>query len=253
MPEAIANPAKYYIGTSGFHYDHWRDRFYPRELTKSRWLDFYSHHFPTVELNNSFYRLPSVSAFATWREGTPAGFLFAVKVSRLITHLKKLRNVDTALKLFLERASILKEKLGPLLYQLPPNMPRSPANEEAFETFLSLLPRDLQHVFEFRHVSWLEERTFETLRRHNMGFCVMDMPEVSCPIVATADFAYFRFHGSVALYSSCYTEEELKEWANRLQAIGQGLKATYAYFNNDAYTYAVGNAKRLAEILQGAN
>lgn len=243
---------KCYIGTSGFHYDHWRDRFYPRELPKSQWLDFYSRYFTTVELNNPFYRLPSESAFESWRDGTPAGFVFAVKASRFITHLKKLRNVESSIKLFLQRAQVLREKLGPLLYQLPPNMPKNQGNEEALEAFLRLLSRELSHVFEFRHVSWLVDSTFQTLRRHNAGFCIMDMPEVSCPVVATADFAYVRFHGSSAIYASNYTEDELQTWAERIKELSKGLKAAYIYFNNDAEAYAVANAKRLSELLSAA-
>ncbi|MFH1484473.1 MAG: DUF72 domain-containing protein [Chloroflexota bacterium] len=249
MGETTPTRSKYYVGTSGYHYDHWQQSFYPTRLRSHQWLDFYGHHFSTVELNNPFYRLPSESTYRNWRDITPADFLFAIKVSRLITHLKKLRNVEEQLKSFLQRARILSEKLGPLLYQLPPNMPRSPENEEALRAFLCRLPQDLQHVFEFRHQSWLEENTIQTLRQHNMGFCIMDMPSVQCPEVATTDFAYLRFHGSTSLYSSCYSEEELTGWARKIEELGKGVRATYIYFNNDAMAYAVVNAQRLKEIL----
>ena len=237
----------YYIGTSGWHYDHWQDRFYPKTLTKAKWLEFYASHFTTVELNNSFYRLPSETAFTTWYDSSPANFTFAVKVSRFITHIKRLRNSEEAVDNFISRAKILAEKLGPLLYQLPPNMHR---NDEILESFLSTLPQGMKHVFEFRHQSWLEDKVFEILHKHNIGFCVFDMPSVSCPLVATADFAYIRFHGSTGLYFSCYSDEELADWAKRLANLARNLEAIYIYFNNDAEAFAVRNAITLRRYLE---
>jgi len=237
---------KLYIGTSGWVYRHWRGIFYPEGLAQAKWLEFYNQHFTTVELNNSFYHLPSEKAFAAWRERSSEGFVYAVKVSRLITHLKKLRNVEEALENFLSRAQILGEKLGPLLYQLPPNMPR---NDRVLEAFLQLLPPGLCHVFEFRHESWFDEEVFALLRQHQIGFCVYDMPEFTTPIVATANFAYIRFHGSGELYGSCYSDAELEEWAKRIAELGQDLTSVYIYFNNDAEAFAVSNAKTLAGLL----
>jgi uncharacterized protein YecE (DUF72 family) len=237
----------YYIGTSGWHYDHWQDRFYPKTLTKAKWLEFYASHFTTVELNNSFYRLPSETAFTTWHDSSPANFTFAVKVSRFITHIKRLKNSEEAVDNFISRAKILAEKLGPLLYQLPPNMHR---NDEILESFLSTLPQGMKHVFEFRHQSWLEDKVFEILHKHNIGFCVFDMPSVSCPLVATADFAYIRFHGSTGLYFSCYSDEELADWAKRLANLARNLEAIYIYFNNDAEAFAVRNAITLRRYLE---
>ena len=238
---------RYYIGTSGWHYNHWQHRFYPDKLTKAKWLEFYASHFTTVELNNSFYRLPSEAAFATWRNSSPANFAFAVKVSRFITHIKRLKNSQEPVDTFLTRAKILEEKLGPLLYQLPPNMHR---DDDRLESFLSILPKGLKHVFEFRHQSWLDDEVFEILRRYNVGLCVFDMPGLSCPLVATADFAYIRFHGSSELYSSCYSDEELAEWARRLASLAPGIKAIYIYFNNDAEAFAVRNAMTLRDYLE---
>ena len=237
----------YYIGTSGWHYEHWRNRFYPEQLTKAKWLEFYATHFATVELNNSFYHLPSETAFANWRDSSPANFTFAVKVSRFITHIKRLKNTEEAVDKFITRAKILDQKLGPLLYQLPPNMHR---NDELLESFLSTLPRGMKHVFEFRHQSWLEEKVFDILHRYNMGLCVFDMPSISCPLTATADFAYVRFHGSTGLYFSCYSDEELADWAKRLADLASNLKALYIYFNNDAEAFAVRNALTLGNYLQ---
>jgi uncharacterized protein YecE (DUF72 family) len=237
---------KLYIGTSGWVYQHWRGIFYPGDLAQTKWLEFYTQHFSTVELNNTFYQLPAEKTFAGWRERSSPGFVYAVKASRLITHLKKLRNVEGALQNFLSRAKLLGEKLGPLLYQLPPNMPR---NDAVLEAFLHVLPSELCHVFEFRHESWLEEEVFDLLREYNAGFCIFDMPELTTPVIATADFAYVRFHGSTGLYSSCYTDAELEEWARRIASLGKDLKAAYIYFNNDAEAFAVRNAKTLREKL----
>jgi len=241
---------QYYIGTSGWHYEHWQHRFYPDKLTKAKWLAFYATRFTTVELNNSFYRLPSEAAFVAWHDSSPTDFTFAVKVSRFITHIKRLANTEEAVANFITRAKILGEKLGPLLYQLPPNMHR---NDERLESFLSTLPQGMRHVFEFRHQSWLNDEVFEILHKYNIGLCVFDMPSLSCPLVATADFAYIRFHGSTGLYSSCYSDEELVDWAKRLANLATTLKAVYIYFNNDAEAFAVNNASTLRGYLQNAS
>ncbi|MBA7647153.1 hypothetical protein ES703_54923 [subsurface metagenome] len=237
---------KYFIGTSGWVYPHWRDVFYPPKLAQSKWLEFYTQHFPTVELNNSFYRLPSEKAFSNWRDTSPGGFIYAVKVSRFITHIKRLKDVEEPVETFLSRAHHLEEKLGPLLYQLPPNMHR---NDERLEAFLSLLPRGLRHVVEFRHESWLDEEVFAILRKYNVGFCVFDMPGLACPLVATADFGYVRFHGSSGLYFSCYSDDELEDWAQKISALGKDLNTVYIYFNNDAQGFAIRNARTLSKKL----
>jgi uncharacterized protein YecE (DUF72 family) len=238
---------KYFVGCSGWHYEHWRGLYYPQELPKPKWLSFYARQFSTVELNNSFYHLPSEKAFTTWRESTPDNFVFAVKISRFITHIKRLKNLGSAVESFLSRADLLKEKLGPLLYQLPPSMKR---NDELLHNFLPTLPRKYQHVIEFRHESWIDERVFDILRRHNVGLCVFDMPGFSCPLVATGDFAYVRFHGSEGLYSSSYSDEELARWAQRIARLGSNIRVSYIYFNNDAEAFAVKNAVALRDLLQ---
>jgi len=238
---------KYFVGTSGWHYEHWRGRFYPVELSKPKWLEFYASSFKTVELNNSFYHLPSEKAFANWHDSSPKGFVYAVKVSRFITHIKKLRNVEEALEKFLERAKLLENKLGPLLYQLPPNLHR---NDSLLEGFLSILPKDLRHVFEFRHESWLDKGVFDLLRRYNAGFCMYDMPDLTTPLEATADFVYVRFHGRGWLYGGCYSDEELSRWAQDIKRLSKNKKTVYIYFNNDADAFAVQNALTLERKLK---
>ncbi len=237
----------YIIGTSGWHYEDWRDIFYPPKLAKADWLEFYARHFHTVELNVTFYRLPSENAVANWYKSSPPGFTFAVKVSRFITHIKRLKDIEEPLDNFLKRIKILGEKLGPLLYQLPPNMHR---NDEVLESFLAQLPRGLRHVFEFRHESWLDDEVFQILRRYNVGLCVFDMPKRTCPVAATADFAYVRFHGSDALYSSNYSDEELADWAKKLAKLAERLETIYIYFNNDVEGFALNNARTLRTYLQ---
>ncbi|MGQ9546479.1 MAG: DUF72 domain-containing protein [Dehalococcoidia bacterium] len=237
---------KYYIGCSGWHYEHWRGLYYPAELPKSGWLSFYAQQFSTVELNNSFYHLPSEKAFATWRQSTPSDFVFAVKVSRYITHIKRLGNLGSAVENFIGRAGLLAEKLGPLLYQLPPSMKR---NDERLRNFLLSLPPKYQHVAEFRHESWIDDQVFDILRRHNVGLCVFDMPGFTCPLVTTSDFAYVRFHGSEGLYSSCYSDKELSQWAEKIARL-KSIKACYVYFNNDAEAFAVNNAMTLKNLLE---
>jgi len=238
---------QYYIGTSGWHYEHWQNRFYPKKLTKVEWLQFYASNFTTVELNNTFYRLPSEATFTTWHDSSPPDFVFAVKVSRFITHIKRLKNCEEAVDKFISRAKILGRKLGPLLYQLPPNMHR---NDKVLESFLSALPQGMKHVFEFRHESWLDNEVFDMLQRHNASFCVFDLPFMSCPLIATSDFAYIRFHGSLYLYSSCYSDEELVDWAKRLANLAANMKTIYIYFNNDAEAFAIKNAIALRRYLE---
>ncbi len=239
--------ARYFIGTSGWHYDDWKGRFYPEKLPKAKWLEFYARHFSTLELNNSFYRLPSEEAFDRWYGASPPDFTFAVKVSRFITHIKRLKDCDEALDNFMSRCQLLKEKLGPLLYQLPPGLHR---DDGVLAAFLEKLPRKLKHVIEFRHESWLVEEVYALLRRYHVGFCVFDMPGLTAPLLATADFAYIRFHGRDSLYSSCYTDEELADWAGRIRNLATNLESAYIYFNNDIEGYALKNAVTIRDYLE---
>ncbi len=238
--------ARYFVGTSGWYYDDWKGRFYPEKLPRAKWLEFYARHFTTVELNNTFYRLPSEEAFTKWYDSSPPGFAFAVKVSRFITHIKRLKNCDEALGNFMSRTTLLKDKLGPRLYQLPPGLHR---DDDLLTAFLERLPRELKHVIEFRHQSWLVEDVFDILRRYRVGFCVFDMPRLECPLLATTNFAYIRFHGRDSLYSSCYADEELADWAGRIAELAQNLDAVYIYFNNDIEGYALKNAEAIKKYL----
>jgi uncharacterized protein YecE (DUF72 family) len=238
---------QYYIGTSGWHYDDWRGRFYPEKLPKAKWLEFYAQHFPTLELNNTFYRLPAEETFTKWHNSSPEGFIFAVKVSRYITHIKRLKDCAEETKKFISRAVLLKEKLGPLLYQLPPGLHR---DDDRLKEFLKVLPGEGKHVIEFRHESWLVEEVYNILRQYKIGFCVFDMPKLTSPIIATTDFAYIRFHGSESLYSSCYTDKEMADWAKKIKRLAKNLESVYIYFNNDIAGYALENARTLRGHLE---
>ncbi|MEJ2739620.1 MAG: DUF72 domain-containing protein [Dehalococcoidia bacterium] len=239
---------QYYVGTSGWHYEHWKGRFYPGSLPKSRWLEFYSGKYITVELNNSFYRLPTVETFTKWKNTVPEGFKFAIKVSRFITHIKRLKEVEEPLSKFLSHADYLDDKLGPLLYQLPPNMKY---DYHLLERFLSTLPQHYSHIFEFRHKSWMQDDIFKLLMKYHVGFCVFDMPDFTCPIVATGDTGYIRFHGNQGLYSSFYSDEDLDIWVRRIREMRGDLSEVYIYFNNDAEAYAVFNAATIRRMLAG--
>ena len=234
-----------HIGTSGWHYKHWRGPFYPQELAAARMLEFYVGRFDTVELNNSFYKLPSMETFANWRRSTPAGFCFAVKASRFLTHSKKLKDPENALQNFLPRAEALKEKLGPILFQLPP---RWRVNVERLRDFLQVLPPRHRYAFEFREPSWNTQAVYETLRRYNAAYCIFELDCFQSPREITADFTYVRLHGPGGKYQGCYSGSTLRQWAEGIAA-WSGLRAIYIYFDNDQSGYAARNALELKRLL----
>jgi len=237
---------KAYIGTSGFTYEHWRDVFYPPDVPQKRWLEFYAQHFETTELNNTFYAMPRPNVCLGWRERTPEGFCFAVKLNRLITHRKRLADSSGLLDRYLHAAGNLGEKLGPILVQLPPHWH---ANPQRLDEFLGICPRRHRWAVEFRDETWLCEEVFEILRKHNAALCIHDII-ADHPWVVTADWLYLRYHGSGgAVYAGDYPANYLNEQAHR---IGQELHAgrdVYAYFNNDALGYAVRNALDLKRLV----
>jgi len=236
-----------WIGTSGWHYKHWRGCFYPEDLASSQYLGWYIRHFSTVEINNCFYRLPTASAVENWRKDTPRGFCFAVKGSRYLTHMKRLLNAEEGLKTYLDRMELLGEKLGPILFQLPPNLR---VNVERLEEFLGLLrTRHHQYVFEFRDPTWYIEPVYELLRRHKIGLCIHDWGAQQSPRELTADFTYVRFHGTTGRYGGDYPDEMLEKWANQIRAWMPRLRGIYVYFNNDQGGYAIKNAQTLRTLL----
>ena len=229
------------IGTSGWNYQHWRGIFYPRDLPSARWLSYYAAHFDTVEINFSFYRLPTRENFATWREEVPPGFLFVTKGNRFVTHLKRLRDPAEPVKRFFDSAAGLGDSAGPILWQLPPHFHR---DVERLATFLATLPRDYDHAFEFRHDSWYDEAVYHTLAAHDAALCQADRGGGHTPLVRTASWVYVRFHGGVG-DGWRYTDEQLAEWAERIAAYRAADAPVYAYFNNDPHGHAIADAQRL--------
>ncbi len=240
-------PCDIRIGCSGWHYKHWVGRFYPAKTPASKMLDFYVRHFDTVELNNSFYKLPNVESFECWKKATPKGFLFAVKASRFITHNKKLKDPQNALENFLPRAEALGRKLGPILFQLPPKWR---INLGRLEEFLSALPRYRRYTFEFREPSWETEATYALLRKYNAAYCIYQLAGYHTPIHVTADWTYIRLHGPTDhKYQGSYENRALREWAHRIRDWSRELKAIYVYFDNDDAAYAAHNAIELRQLV----
>ena len=239
---------KILIGTSGWHYKHWLGVFYPEGTSGREMFQIYARHFDTVEINNSFYRLPTANTVDTWRESSPDGFCFAVKASRFITHMKKLKDPESSSAKFFLVAERLEKKLGPILFQLPP---RWKVNVERLAEFLEVLPKGHKYVVEFRDESWFVAQVYELLRKYNVGFCIHDFGDMKVPNEITADFTYIRFHGPTsAKYFGSYSDAQLRTWAKRIDGWRSRLSAVYAYFNNDPGGEAVKNALRLKKILQ---
>ncbi len=235
-----------HIGTSGWHYKHWVGTFYPEKMPPSKMFDFYAQRFDTVELNNSFYRLPSEETFRAWADAAPKGFTFAVKASRFITHNLKLKNPQNALDNILSRAEVMGKKLGPLLFQLPPRWKK---NVERLEEFLSALPRYHRYVFEFREPSWHAEDVYTVLRRHKVAYCIHEIAGFHTDLNVTTDFTYVRLHGpGTGKYEGSYTDEQLRGWAEQIQRWRETLKGVYVYFDNDQAGYAAENALRLKQL-----
>ncbi len=235
------------IGTSGWYYNHWHGLFYPETIAKHKWFEHYTKHFDTVEINSSFYHMPKPENVKKWFASSPENFIYAVKANRFITHLKKLRNVESQLTIFLQSVSHLKEKLGPVLFQLPPSLHK---DFSLLKDFLSLLDKKVFGVFEFRHKSWYEDKCFSLLDDFGSAFCVHDMDGSQTPRVIADNVIYIRFHGTTGRYTGSYSKNVLADWAAWIKA-GKKIIACYAYFNNDYRAYAVKNAETLRELLIG--
>ncbi len=235
------------IGTSGWHYEHWKGPFYPERIPNGKLLEFYSARFDTVEVNNSFYRLPDEKTLIQWRDTAPEGFIFSIKASRLITHMKKLKDPAKTLPPLLERIEALKDKLGPILFQMPP---RWGLDIERLGEFLNALPKKHRYTFEFRDASWFDERVYEKLFRRNIAFCMYDFNRVLSPREITADFIYIRLHGPAGKYAGQYSDEALAQWAGYFSRWIRDVKEIYCYFDNDEAGYAAKDALRLKEMVK---
>ena len=254
---AIRNPhsaieSGVFIGTSGYNYPHWWNGvFYPSDLPQKKWLEFYAEDFDTVELNVSFYRLPKKEAFEGWYKRTPKQFVFAIKGNRFITHIKRLKDCREPLSLLFDHASPLKQKLGVVLWQLPPRFKFQKERLEEFCVLLSTLPRSKlhRHAFEFRDESWFCNEAFRILEEFGFAFCIAHGSGLPFIEKITSDFVYLRLHGGEVLYGSNYSDKELKQWAEKIQDWRKKVKTVFVYFNNDAYGFAVKNALSLKKFV----
>jgi len=238
------------IGCSGWIYQHWRGLFYPENLAVKRWFAFYAETFDTVEINNSFYRLPKPETFEGWRKQAPPGFCYAVKANRFLTQAKKLKDCEEPLARQMASFNALKPALGPVLYQLPP---RFKLNLERLESFLKLLPPEVTNVFEFREPSWYIDEVFALLDRYGTSFCTHDMPGSKSPRIAVGPIAYLRFHGGLSKYYGRYSDETLLEWTDWIMDQRRAGRAVWAYFNNDPEAHAVHDAQTLRSMVRQAS
>ncbi|HPX11306.1 MAG TPA: DUF72 domain-containing protein [Syntrophales bacterium] len=233
---------KFHVGTSGWHYEGWSGPFYPENLPKRAFLSFYAKHFHTVEINNSFYRIPGEDTLKTWAETVPDGFVFAVKASRYITHMKKLKDAKESVSFLLKHIEVLDGKLGPVLFQLPP---RWRFDAGRFRHFLEALPAGHRYAVELRDRSWQNPAACELMKKHGVAFCIYDLAGYQSPREITADFVYIRLHGPGGAYRGEYGPSALSGWADDIFVwAGQG-RDVYCYFDNDEAGYAVQNALSL--------
>jgi uncharacterized protein YecE (DUF72 family) len=239
--------ARIHIGTSGWHYKHWRGPFYPAELREPDMLRFYVQQFDTVEINNSFYRLPTMIAIENWRDFTPAEFCFSVKGSRYLTHMKKLKDPEPGLAKFFRRIEKLGKKLGPILFQLPPGWQ---CNVDRLDSFLTVLPRKHRYAFELRDSRWHNRAIYALLRRYNVAFCIYELAGFQSPGEITADFTYVRLHGPLGAYQGSYQKDRLADWSRQIRRWQQTLKDVFVYFDNDQGGFAARNALELKAMLR---
>jgi len=240
-----------YVGTSGFSYKSFVGPLYPQGLPQTRWLDHYVTAFNTVELNNTFYNMPKPATVDKWREKAPPGFLYSVKVSRYLTHIRRLREIEEPLDRVYRLMERLQPNLGPLLFQLPPTLPR---NDVLLDTFLPLLSSSFVHVVEFRHASWFVPEVVERLDRAGVSMASVSSPTLRTGVLAAGPVIYLRFHGEERMFASCYSEDDLARWTKEALNVLRARKMSktsslFAYFNNDAEGHAVPNARILAQLL----
>lgn len=234
-----------HIGTSGWSYKHWRGNFYPADLKVKDQFNYFQQHFKTVELNNPFYHLPPKQTFMNWRETVGDDFIYAVKASRYITHMKKLKDPVESLANFLENVAGLDDKLGVILFQLPPGWQ---LNLERFGEFLEKLPSHYRYTFEFRNDTWYVPEVYELLKKYNCAFCIYELAGHMSPMEITADFVYIRLHGPGDKYQGSYDESALQYWADRCKDWSAKGRDVFVYFDNDQEGYAAFNAIRLREL-----
>ena len=230
---------KFHVGTSGYNYPEWKGTFYPKDLPASKMLPYYVERFTTVEINNTFYRMPNAKTVTGWGAAAPAGFTFVLKAPQKITHFSRLRDVDQPLGFFCETAQTLGDKLGPLFFQLPPNFKKA---TDRLADVLAKLPPALRVAFEFRHESWFDDEVYALLRARNAALCIAATEEGVTPAVATADFGYLR------LREVEYSDEDLQRWLQTIRDIGAGWRDAYVFFKHEDSGTGPALARRFLEI-----
>jgi len=238
---------KIYIGTSGWHYLHWKGAFYPEDLSANNYLNFYQKQFDTVEVNNTFYKMPEKKTLCEWKETVKQDFIFSVKASRFITHMKKLKDTEEPVSNFLDIVSVFKDNLGPVLFQLPPKWK---LNSERLKNFLNSLPEDYRYVFEFRDPSWFDEEIYRLLMHYHAAFCFYDLNQQLSPKEITTDFVYIRLHGPDGAYKGQYSTQALSGWAGAFAAWKTKVNRIYCYFDNDQAGFAAQDALRLKKMME---
>lgn len=235
---------KVFVGTSGYTYNHWKKIFYPEDLSQREWLKYYCQYFNAVEINTSFYHSLKKEIYKRWRIETPKDFKFFIKGHRFITVAKRLKDIDDSVRFFFAPVFALKEKLAGVLWQFPPNFKFTEEIFRRLKHFLSILPKKIIHAFEFRNESWFNPEVYGILKFYNAAFVFVSLAVEE----VTADFVYIRFHGPGAIYTSLYSEAEMKEWVAKIK-VWKKKYDIYVYFNNDANANAVKNAKQLIKLL----
>jgi uncharacterized protein YecE (DUF72 family) len=238
-----------HIGTSGWHYEHWVGAFYPEGTKPEAMLEYYAGVFRSVELNSTFYRLPEPITLAHWRDSTPAGFVLAFKAGRYVTHVKKLRDPDRSLGKTVAAARVLGEKLGPILFQLPPHWG---VNPDRLQEFLLHVPEDVRAAFEFRDPSWFTDEVYELLRRHRAALCIYDLDGRQAPSEVTSDLVYVRLHGPGGPYQGLYDQVALSAWKDAIAGWDRSGKDVFCFFDNDERGFAAENARELQAMLGSA-
>ena len=234
-----------YVGTSGWQYRHWKLTFYPKEVRQRDWLRYFAERFQTVEVNNSFYNLPEASSFERWREETPDDFVLAVKMSRYLTHLKRLKDPEEPVARFMERARHLGPKLGPVLIQLPPRMKADP---ERLRAALDAFSNGVRIAVEFRDDSWFDDSTRRVLEDRGAALCLADSPQRAMPAWRTADWGFVRFHEGLGTPRPCYEEGALATWTERIAGLWSADQDVFCYFNNDGRACALRDAIVFARL-----
>jgi uncharacterized protein YecE (DUF72 family) len=244
MPKELSE--KIIIGTSGFYYADWKGIFYPENLAKAHFFDYYTTQFRTVELNATFYHLPRVKTVQHWYDAAPDDFLFALKAHREITHYKKLKDAKSSLYRYLHLVKPLKPKIAAILFQLPPSLK---IDLNLLAEFLAILPSGYRFAFEFRHTSWQEQAVYDLLKAHQAAFCLNDFGKREIEPIITSNFTYMRLHGPDGRYGGSYSDESLQRYANMLIKLAHHQKLLFVYFNNDTEGYAVENARKLQQLI----